>query len=79
MMGLAEIALLLVILALPVWTLFQVRSSRLSGLPLVLWVVVIVAIPILGPLAFLIVRPGIGSKIGPGVPGVGALQGGGSR
>ena len=57
MMGLAEIALRLVVPALPVWTLFQVCSSGLGGLPLVLWVVVIVAIPILGPLAFLIVRP----------------------
>jgi hypothetical protein len=49
---------LLFFIALPVWALFRLRSSQVSGLALVLWVIVIIVIPLLGPLAFFIVRPG---------------------
>lgn len=37
--------------------LFALRTSRLTGMVQVLWVLVIVAIPVLGALAFFIVRP----------------------
>jgi len=56
--GPTEILILLLVIALPVWALFRLRSSQVSGLALVLWVIVIIAIPLLGPLAFFIVRPG---------------------
>ena len=56
--GAWEILILLLVIALPIWVLFRLRSSQVSGLALVLWVIVIIVIPLLGPLAFFIVRPG---------------------
>ncbi len=37
--------------------LFALRQSRVTGITQVLWALLIVAIPILGGLAFFIVRP----------------------
>ena len=37
--------------------LFSLRRQGLSGTTLALWVLIIVAVPFLGALAFLIVRP----------------------
>ncbi len=42
--------------------LLQLRSRQLSDVALVLWVVAIIAIPLLGPLAFFVVRPGRGER-----------------
>jgi hypothetical protein len=39
--------------------LFSLRRQGLTGTVLALWVLIIVAVPFLGALAFLIVRPGI--------------------
>lgn len=44
-------------LGLPVMTLLHLRNQKLNGVPLVLWVLLICAIPILGALAFWIVKP----------------------
>lgn len=43
--------------ALSLIALFALRRSRVTGITQVLWVFLIVAIPILGALAFFIVRP----------------------
>ena len=37
--------------------LFALRQSRVNGITQVLWALLIVAIPVLGALAFFIVRP----------------------
>ena len=57
LVGLLEIVILGVLIALPVWALFRIRSSGMVGLEAVLWVIVVIAVPLLGPLAYLIVRP----------------------
>jgi hypothetical protein len=44
-------------LGLPVTTLLHLRNQKLNGVPLVLWVLLICAIPVLGALAYWIVRP----------------------
>ncbi len=44
-------------LGLPVATLFHLRNQKLNGVPLVLWVLLICAIPVLGALAYWIVKP----------------------
>ena len=49
------IALLLIVL--PVITLFDLARKKLTGILLVLWVLIICAIPLLGALAYWIIRP----------------------
>ncbi|MBI5935062.1 MAG: hypothetical protein HY867_15255 [Chloroflexi bacterium] len=44
-------------LGLPVITLLHLRNQKLNGVPLVLWVLLICAIPVLGALAYWIVKP----------------------
>lgn len=43
--------------ALSLIALFALRHSRVRGIAQVLWALLIVAIPVLGALAFFIVRP----------------------
>ncbi len=38
-------------------SLFHLRNKKLTGVPLVLWVLIICAIPVLRALAYWIVRP----------------------
>ena len=52
-----NVGLLLGWLVLTVLALLGLRGRGLSGTPLALWVLLILAVPILGPLAFWIVRP----------------------
>ena len=54
---LVQVLAVLVWLGLPVITLLHLRNQKLSGVPLVLWVLLICAIPILGALAYWIVKP----------------------
>lgn len=42
---------------LSLFALFMLRRSHVAGTPLVLWAAMIVAIPVLGAAAFLIIRP----------------------
>ncbi len=44
-------------LGLPVITLLHLRNQKMNGVPLVLWVLLICAIPVLGALAYWIVKP----------------------
>ena len=54
---LVQVLAVLVWLGLPVMTLLHLRNQKLNGVPLVLWVLLICAIPILGALAYWIVKP----------------------
>ncbi len=45
-------------LVLMLIALFRLRRSHLAGFEQALWALMIIAIPLLGALAFLIVRPG---------------------
>jgi len=57
--GLLLIQLLIVIamLGLPVISLIDLAKKKLSGTPLAIWVLVICAVPLLGSLAYWIIKP----------------------
>jgi hypothetical protein len=44
-------------IGLPIITLFDLRKKNLSGIPLGIWVLIICAIPVIGSLAYWIIRP----------------------
>jgi hypothetical protein len=58
-LGLAfsEIVIIVIIIGLPVISLIDLARKRLSGTPLALWVLIICAVPLLGSLAYWIIRP----------------------
>lgn len=43
---------------LVLWTLFNLRRARLAEMSKAVWAILIIVVPILGALAFLIVKPG---------------------
>ena len=57
--GLLFIQLLIsiVLIALPILSLIDLARKNLSGMPLAIWVLVICALPILGSLAYWIIKP----------------------
>jgi len=52
-----EVLILGIYSLLTLVALFALRQSRLTGITQVLWALLIVAVPVLGALAFLIVNP----------------------
>ena len=44
-------------IGLAILSLFSLRSKNLSGVTLAMWVLIICVVPVLGPLAYWIVRP----------------------
>jgi hypothetical protein len=48
---------IMVMLGLPVISLIDLARKKLSGTPLAIWVLIICAVPILGSLAYWIVKP----------------------
>jgi hypothetical protein len=56
-LGLAELIIITVIIGLPLITLLDLRNKKLSGVALGIWVLIVCAIPVLGPLAYWIIRP----------------------
>jgi hypothetical protein len=63
--GLLFIQLLIsmVLIALPIISLIDLARKNLSGTPLAIWVLIICAVPILGSLAYWIVKPTAKSRI----------------
>lgn len=57
--GLLLIQLLVVVLmmGLPVISLIDLAKKKLYGMPLAIWVLVICAVPLLGSLAYWIIKP----------------------
>jgi Phospholipase_D-nuclease N-terminal len=56
-LGLLEIFITILLIGLPVISLIDLARKRLSGTPLAVWVLVICAVPVLGSLAYWIVKP----------------------
>ena len=52
-----------VILVVPIITLIDLAKKKMSGTPLAIWTLVICAIPLLGALAYWVVKPIPESKI----------------
>jgi hypothetical protein len=54
---LAQIIIPITLIVLPLLSLVDLARKKLGGTPLALWVLIICAIPLLGPLAYWIVKP----------------------
>jgi hypothetical protein len=54
---LIQLAFVAVMIGLPVVSLMDLARKKLSGTPLAIWVLVICVVPVLGSLAYWIVRP----------------------
>jgi hypothetical protein len=54
---LIQLFFVLAMLGLPVISLIDLAKKKISGTPLAIWVLVICAVPILGSLAYWIVKP----------------------
>jgi hypothetical protein len=59
---LAQIIIPIALIGLPLLALLDLAKKKLSGTALALWVLIICAIPLLGPLAYWIVRPTVESR-----------------
>lgn len=57
-----QLVAIILIFGLPIISLFGLRKQKLSGTALGIWVLIICAIPIIGPLAYWIVKPSVESK-----------------
>ncbi len=56
--GVSELSILLLWPILSIIALFVLRNRPLSGIAQAVWALIIIGIPVLGPLAFFIVMPG---------------------
>ena len=54
---LIQIIFTIVFIGLPVITLISLTRKHLTGMPLAVWVLVICVVPLVGPLAYWIVKP----------------------
>lgn len=54
---LIQLLVVTVMLRLPVISLIDLAKKRLSGTPLAIWVLVICVVPVLGSLAYWIIKP----------------------
>jgi len=53
----------IVLLGLPIISLVDLTKKKLSGIPLALWVLIICAVPLLGSLAYWIIKPTAESRV----------------
>jgi len=56
-LGLLELIPVIVLIGLPIISLIDLAKKKLTGTPLAIWVLVICVVPLLGSLAYWIVRP----------------------
>ena len=60
---LMQLVVLAVVAGLPVISIVDLARKKISGTPLALWVLVICAVPVLGSLAYWIIKPTAESRI----------------
>ena len=58
-----QLLFLIVLIGFPVITLMNLATKKLSGTPLALWVLIICAVPLLGALAYWIIKPTAEEKL----------------
>jgi len=56
-LGLSEVFMVILFIGLPIITLIHLAKKRLSAIPLAIWALSICIVPILGSVAYWIVRP----------------------
>lgn len=54
---LIQIVITIVLIGLPIVSLLELARKKLTGTPLAVWVLVICAVPLLGSLAYWIIKP----------------------
>ena len=54
---LMQIIFAMVLIGLPIITLFDLGKKKMTGTPLAIWVLIICAIPVIGSLAYWIIKP----------------------
>jgi hypothetical protein len=55
--GLSEILIVVLMIGLPIISLIDLARRKLTGVPLAIWAVFICVVPIMGSIAYWIVRP----------------------
>ena len=60
--GLNEILIVVLIIGVPIISLIDLARRKLTGVPLAIWAVFICVVPIMGSIAYWIVRPSSESK-----------------
>ena len=58
-----QVLISMMLIALPILSLLDLARKNLSGMPLAIWVLVICAVPLLGSLAYWIVKPTAESRV----------------
>jgi len=58
-----QLIFLTVLIGFPIITLINLATKKLNGTPLALWVLIICAIPLLGSLAYWIIKPTAENKV----------------
>jgi phospholipase D-like protein len=58
-----ELVIITLMIGLPVISLIDLAKKKLSGTPLAIWVLVICAVPLLGWLAYWIIKPTAESRV----------------
>jgi hypothetical protein len=60
--GLSEVLIVILLLGLPIISLIDLARRKLTGIPLAIWAVFIVVVPVMGSIAYWIIRPSGESK-----------------
>jgi hypothetical protein len=60
---LEQVFFVIVLIGLPVISLMDLAKKRLSGTPLAIWALVICLVPVIGSLAYWIVKPTAESRV----------------
>ena len=61
-LGLSEVLIVILLLGLPIISLIDLARRKLTGIPLAIWAVFICVVPIMGSIAYWIIRPTAESK-----------------
>jgi len=62
-LGLTELILVTLLIGFPIISLIDLARKKLIGTPLAIWVLVICVVPLLGRLAYWIIRPTAESRV----------------
>jgi len=56
-LGLSELMIVIIMIGFPIITLVNLAQKKLTGITLAIWALIICAVPVIGSLAYWIIRP----------------------
>ena len=56
-LGLSELMIVIIMIGFPIITLVDLARKKLAGITLAIWVLIICAVPVIGSLAYWIIKP----------------------